>query len=109
MSQEDETTHQTENLSGDSEQALSALRGIWSAKDQTSAQIDEACGNTKPCKNMETVGFHGLVDEDDTPSKSVGNNLRTAWKRQLERDGKLPTGGSSVKDLVFGSPDPNKE
>jgi len=114
MSQEHENTEQTENLPDDGEQALSALRGIWSAKDQTSADIEESCGNTKSCKNMTVVGFHGLADPDASSSEataSVGNDLRAAWKTQLEREGKLAAGRGSVKDLVFGSSDPkeNKE
>lgn len=110
MSQEPENNRQTDGLPDDSEQALSALRGIWSAQKQTSADIDESCGNTKACKNMETVGFHGLVDENESGDKAqapVGNNLRAAWKTKLEREGKLAT-GRSVKDLVFGSSDSKK-
>src|SRR5262245_21890446 len=82
----------TNNLPEDGQQALSALRGIWQAQGQTSAALDEACGNTKPCKNMESVGFGGLVEGDDAPAKgepSVGNNVRAAWKTKLEREGKL--------------------
>lgn len=109
MSQEQDETRQTDNLPEDGQQALAALRGIWSAKDQTSVDIDESCGNTKACKNMNSVGFQGLVDEVDDPSKSVGNNLRAAWKTKLEREGKTST-GTSVRDLVFGSSDSkNKE
>ncbi|MGH3908095.1 MAG: hypothetical protein ACRDTE_28530 [Pseudonocardiaceae bacterium] len=108
MSQEQDETRPTDNLPEEGQQALSALRGIWSANDQTSVDIDESCGNTKSCKNMDSVGFQGLVDEVDDPSKSVGNNLRTAWKTKLEREGKTST-GTSVRDLVFGSSDSNKE
>jgi len=112
MSQEHENMEQTDNPADAGNQALSALRGIWSAKEQTSADIDESCGNTKSCKNMTVVGFHGMVDSDAPASEatsSVGNDLRAAWKKQLEREGKLPAGRGSVKDLVFGSSDPNKE
>jgi hypothetical protein len=37
-------------------------------------------------------------------SQSVGSNLRTAWKRKLEREGKVSQ-GTSVRDLIFGSSD----
>ncbi|MGH4012870.1 MAG: hypothetical protein ACREX8_04060 [Gammaproteobacteria bacterium] len=111
MSQEQENARQTDNLPEGGEQALSALREVWSAQNQTSADIDESCGNTKTCKNMETVGFHGLSDDVDEPDKAakepVGNNLRAAWKTKLEREGKLST-GSSVRDLVFGSSESDK-
>lgn len=98
--------NQTNNLPDDGQQALSALRGIWQAQGQTSAALDEACGNTKTCKNMETVGFGGLVEGDDAPAKgeqSVGNNVRDAWKTKLEREGKLSSQKGSVRDLIFGS------
>jgi hypothetical protein len=92
------------------QQALSALRGIWQAQGQTSAALDEACGNTKACKNMESVGFHGLVDSDapDEGAQSAGNNVRAAWKTKLEREGKLSTKAGSVRDLVFGTSEENK-
>jgi hypothetical protein len=96
----------TNSLSEDGQQALSALRGIWQAQGQTSAALDEACGNTKPCKNMESVGFGGLVEGNDAPAKgetSVGNNVRAAWKTKLEREGKLGTQKGSVRDLIFGT------
>lgn len=114
MTQEREEAQPADGVTGESQQALSALRGIWSAQGQTSADLDEACGNTKACTNMESVGFQGLADgvdgieKKDKASPSVGNNLRAAWKTKLEREGKLQT-GTSVRDLVFGSSDPDKK
>ncbi len=109
MSAEQENAKPTNPLpdDGDGTQALSALRGIWQAQGQSSADLDEACGNTKPCKSMESVGFQGLADEDETPGKapSVGSDLRSAWKTKLEREGKLSSQGTSVRDIVFGSSD----
>lgn len=111
MSQEHEPAQQTNDLPEEGQQALSALRGIWGAQNQTSADIDESCGNTKSCKNMETVGFHGLAEDSETPTKAdrpIGTNLRAAWKMKLEREGKLNTEAGSVRDLVFGSGEPKK-
>jgi hypothetical protein len=109
MSQEHENAKQASSLTDESAQALSALRGIWKAQGQTSADLDEACGNTKSCRSMDSVGFHGLADDDtETPAKpnpSVGSNLRAAWKMKLEREGKLGSQGTSVRDLVFGQTD----
>ena len=110
MSQDRENAQQADDLPDESQQALSALRDIWSANKQTSADIDESCGNTTTCKNMDSVGFHGLADETEPSTKgspSVGNNLRAAWKTKLEREGKLNANAGSVRDLVFGSPDPD--
>ena len=106
MSQEQENVKLTDSEDGAA--ALSALRGIWKAQGQSSADLDEACGNTKPCKSMETVGFGGLADDVEAPDQTkqaVGHNLRSAWKTKLEREGKLNAEAGSVRDLVFGSSD----
>ena len=104
MSPEHENAKATDNLTDDGKQALSALRGVWQAQGQTSADLDEACGNTKPCKSMESVGFQGLIDEDENQAnQAVSSNLRSAWKTKLEREGKLNSEAGSVRDLVFGS------
>lgn len=107
MSEEQENAKPANPLPDEGAQALSTLRGIWQAQGQTSADLDEACGNTKTCKNMESVGFHGLADEDETSGKAppVGNNLRAAWKTKLEREGKRSSQGTSVRDIIFGSSD----
>lgn len=109
MSQEHENAKQASSLTDESAQALSALRGIWKAQGQTSADLDEACGNTKSCRSMDSVGFHGLADDGieapAKPSPSVSSNLRAAWKTKLEREGKLGSRGTSVRDLVFGQTD----
>jgi hypothetical protein len=76
------------------DEALEVLRGVWSAQGQTSADLDEACGNTKSCQRMADVGFDGLAGADQ--------DLRTAWRARLEREGKLNTEGGSVRDLVLG-------
>ena len=106
MSQEHENAKPTDSLTSDGQEALSALRGIWQAQGQTSADLDEACGNTKSCKNMESVGFQGLAEDVGMSASphSVSSNLRTAWKRKLEREGKVSQ-GTSVRDLIFGSSD----
>ncbi|HXT44950.1 MAG TPA: hypothetical protein VN748_12695 [Pseudonocardiaceae bacterium] len=106
MSQEHENAKSTDSLTSEGQDALSALRGIWQAQGQTSADLDEACGNNNICKSMESVGFQGLAEDVGMPatSQSVGSNLRTAWKRKLEREGKVSQ-GTSVRDLIFGSSD----
>jgi hypothetical protein len=105
MSREHENPKPTDSLTDEGAQALSTLRGIWKAQGQTSAALDEACGNTNTCKNMDAVGFQGLADEGG-PTKgdtSVSKDVRSGWKAKLEREGKLSTQTGSVRDLVFGS------
>lgn len=114
MSQEQRDTRTTGDLPGEvegAEGALTALRNIWSATSQTSASIDESCGNTKACKSLDDVGFHGWassVEETSEVGKPVGNSIRSAWRSQLEREGKLSANSGSVRDLVLGSKPKNE-
>ena len=110
MSEDQENAKPTDNLTDEGQQALSALRGIWQAQGQSSADLDEACGNNNICKSMSSVGFEGLADESETANTppSVSGNLRSAWKRKLEREGKLNSEAGSVRDLVFKSSDQNE-
>jgi hypothetical protein len=81
-------------MSGNTEDALDVLRGVWNAQGQTAEDIAEACGNTKSCKRMADVGFDGLAEETD-------GDLRLAWRTQLAREGKLNPDAGSVRDLVL--------
>ena len=81
-------------MSGNTEEALDVLRGVWSAQGQTAEDVEEACGNTKSCKRMADVGFDGLAEETD-------GDLRLAWRTQLAREGKLNPDAGSVRDLVL--------
>jgi len=83
-------------MSGNSEEVLEVLRGVWSAQGQTAEDVAEACGTTKSCQRMSDVGFDGLATETD-------GDLRVAWRTQLAREGKLDPEASSVRDLVLGS------
>ena len=81
-------------MSGNTEDALDVLRGVWNAQGQTVEDVEEACGNTKSCKRMADVGFDGLAEETD-------GDLRLAWRTQLAREGKLNPDAGSVRDLVL--------
>jgi hypothetical protein len=75
--------------------AVQVLRAVWAAEGKSSAGLDEACGPTKSCKNMQHVSFDGLAEP--------GTDLRGAWRERLQREGKLNTSGGSIRDLVLGS------
>jgi hypothetical protein len=75
------------------EEVLGVLREIWSAHEQSAADLDEAC-STKECKRMTDVGFEALAEETD-------GDLRVAWRTQLAREGKLNGEAGSVRDLVL--------
>jgi hypothetical protein len=78
-----------------SDEALSVLRDIWSAREQTAADLDAELGHGrgKVCKRLKHVGFGGEAEP-------VDEDLRTAWRARLEREGKLRADGQSVADLL---------
>ena len=89
-------------MSGQPDDALEVLREVWGAQGQTSADLDEACGETKSCKKMADVGFDGLVGPAAGSGDGSGGDLRAAWRDQLRREGKLNPEAASVGDLVLG-------
>ena len=88
-------------MSGQQDEALDVLREVWSAQGQTSADLD-ACDTTKSCKKMADVGFDGLADAQASAGAGAAD-LRTAWRAQLRREGKLDPAAGSVRDLILGS------
>ncbi len=81
----------------DRDEPIEVLRGIWSARGQSGADLDEALGASRSCKRMADVGFAGLAGGD--------GDLRAAWRSTLAREGKLSPGATSIADLVLGSAD----
>jgi len=69
------------------------LRSVWSASGQSRDDLEEAFGSAKSCKRMQDVGFDDMAEGDD---------VRTAWRATLEREGKLNEAGGTVRDLVMG-------
>lgn len=83
----------------------------WDEAEHT--RIDYAECTDANCMNVNVnVGYQGLTDIDYTwtpaylgpkrGNQSVGDDVRSAWKAQLEREGKHDTGGTSLRDLIFG-------
>jgi hypothetical protein len=75
-------------------EAVELLRSVWSARGQSAADLEDALGPQKSCKNMQNVGFEGLAGSD--------GDMQSAWRATLERDGKLSREAGSVGDLVLG-------
>lgn len=73
---------------------VEVLHAVWAVDGQDSTDLDEACGAQKPCKNMKHVSFDGMAEP--------GTDLRAAWRKRLEREGKLSASGHSIRDLVLG-------
>ena len=85
-------------MSREPDETLDVLRGVWSARGQGAADLDEATGHGKSCKRMANVGFQDMAEDDA--------DLRAAWRDRLEREGKLDRAGGSVRDLVLRPADP---
>jgi len=79
-------------MSGEPDEALEVLRGIWSAQGQTSANLDDL-DTGRACKRMADVGFSEMDGAED--------DVRAAWRDRLEREGNRNNGGT-VADLVLG-------
>lgn len=70
------------------------LQSVWTV-DHDHSGLDEDCSPTKPCRNMRVVTFDGFAES--------GGDVAAAWRKQLEREGKLDKSGGSLRDLVLGS------
>jgi hypothetical protein len=77
------------------DEAVDVLRTVWAADGQRGQDLDEDCGPTKSCKNMKDVSFDGMAEP--------GTDLREAWRDRLRREGKLSSGGGTIRDLVLGA------
>jgi hypothetical protein len=78
-----------------SDEALSVLRDIWHAREQSVADLDAELGGGrgKTCKRLKNVGIGG-------DAQPVDEDMRTAWRDKLEREGKLRPDGQSLADLL---------
>ena len=82
-------------MTDETQGAADALRAVWQGTPGALEELDAECSPTKACRNMKDITFDGFAEE--------GGDLATAWRNTLAREGKL--GGSTVADLVYGTPD----
>jgi hypothetical protein len=83
-------------MSAEPADALDVLRAVWRGQGQTAGDLGDESGESKSCKRMADAG----VGFDDFAAGE--ENLASAWRARLEREGKLNRSGSSVRDLVLG-------
>jgi len=76
--------------------ALDVLRAVWRSQGQHAGDLDDESGEKKSCKRMADAG----VGFDDFAAGE--EDLASAWRARLEREGKLSRSGGSVRDLVLG-------
>jgi hypothetical protein len=82
----------------DDEEALTVLRGIWTAQRQSAADIRPGSG--KVCRNMKNIGFG--ADEAGSTAGPVDDDQRVAWRERLAREGKVAPGSTTLRDLLLG-------
>jgi hypothetical protein len=76
--------------------ALDVLRAVWRSQGQIAADLDDENGEKKSCKRMADAG----VGFDDFAAGE--EDLHSAWRARLKREGKLNPAGGSIRDLVLG-------
>jgi hypothetical protein len=86
-------------MSAEPAEALEVLRAVWRSQGQTTTDLADETGEHKSCKRMTDAG----VGYDDFAAGE--EDLTSAWRARLEREGKLNQAGGSVRDLVLGSAD----
>jgi hypothetical protein len=83
-------------MSAEPADALDVLRAVWRSQGQTAGDLDDESGEKKSCKRMADAG----VGFDDFAAGE--EDLTSAWRSRLEREGKLNRSGASIRDLVLG-------
>jgi hypothetical protein len=82
------------STNGRQEAADDVLESVWENADAVG--LDAECSPTRVCRNARDFTFDGIGDGDE--------DLATAWRDLLEREGKLSPDGTSVGDLLRQSP-----
>lgn len=117
MSADEEKTDSTGKLPKDGAAALSALRNLWGATGRERAFFSadgqggpagghgEMMGKSAMEQIVGEIGFGGLETfaedgEATTNTYEAGKRLSSAWKKTMEREGKLMHPGQSVSDLM---------
>lgn len=86
-------------MSAEPAEALEVLREVWRSQGQTAADLADPAGEQKSCKRMTDAG----VGFDDFAAGQ--EDLATAWRTRLEREGKLANSGGTIRDLILGRTD----
>jgi hypothetical protein len=83
------------DMAATSDDALEALRQVWSGSGQTIADIDEVCGvGNKGCRNAVHMTFDGYAED--------GEDVAAAWRNRLQQEGKFNAKGGTLRDLILG-------
>jgi hypothetical protein len=115
MSPDKEERHDsTDKLPREGAAALNALRNLWGATGRERAFVaagsDAPTGRDTLVDQLGGIGFGGLEDfatdnEATTNTHKAAQNLSAAWKKTMEREGKMLHPGQSVSDLINATKD----
>ena len=70
---------------------------VWATPADESVEAADDCAPPRVCRNARDFTFDGIAEE--------GEDLPTAWRRLLEREGKISNEATSIRDLVLGTND----
>jgi len=105
----DEEQDSTDKLPRDGVQALEALRKLWGATGREraffGADTQAPSGRNTMEEIIGKVGYEGLDTfaedaEATTNTHEAGQRLSAAWKKTMQREGKMVKEGSSLGDLM---------
>lgn len=98
MSERDGAAEGAENAGGSS----AAPSSIWTAERRSGVEPDEQRPATKVCRNMKNIGFGGMGGDGEPGNTAVpvGEDMRTAWRDLLRREGKLHADPLGLGDPV---------
>lgn len=82
-----------------SDEGAEVLRGIWSATRTSREELAEEFGDGRSCKTTRHLGFAGYADREKESSSGVDNDLRTAWRKTLEQEGKRTDGADALHEV----------
>ena len=107
--QQDEEEERPTNLPKEGESALAALRNLWGSTGRDRDFIEsaqEGSGRDTMEQIIGKVGYEDLEHFDEgeatTDTHAAGQRLSAAWKRTMEREGKIVHEGTSMSDLMRG-------
>lgn len=110
--EKEERHDSTDSLPKSGAAALGALRKLWSDTGRERAFFGPQGGGTDAPSGRDTMldmvggmGFGGLdtfADDNEATHNThqAGQNLQAAWKKTMQREGKLLHPGQSVGDLI---------
>jgi hypothetical protein len=107
--QRDEEEGQPAKLPKEGASALTALRNLWGSTGRDRDFLEkqqEGSGRATMEEIIGKVGFEDLEHfsegEATTDTHAAGQRLSAAWKRTMEREGKIVHEGTSMSDLMRG-------